>query len=129
MPLLVHKKTQQLLGFYFLRNRCCSDILMIENKNGSDKMKRHMKMEGKLLQRNKAWSDLKQTQKEWIAASLKKNYLTALKENQLNKQKEQEIIIRVLDEIEERDIWIPISEVRRYFNSKKRQWKRKYEKQ
>ena len=88
-----------------------------------------MQMEGKLLQRNKTWSDLNQNQREWIVASLRKGYMTALKGNQLNKQKEQEIVVKVLDEIEERDIWIPISEVRRYFNSKKGQWKRKYEKQ
>lgn len=91
-------------------------------------MKRYMQIDGRLLQIDKRWSHLNQKQREWIAASLKENYLNALKENRFNKEMEQEIIIRVLDEIEERDIWIPVLEVRKYFNRKKGKWKKQYQK-
>ena len=66
-------------------------------------MKNHKVVNGKLLQMNKKWCHLKNSQKEWIIHLCKQHDLGT-----------------VLEKIEEREIWIPESEVRKKYNEYKK---------
>lgn len=83
-------------------------------------MKNHTRVGGKLLQTNKRFSHLKQTQKEWILGRLRTRYIEALKESggKPSNQVRDQILDDVYAEIEERDIWIPYGEVKKYYFSK-----------
>lgn len=85
-------------------------------------MKNHIKINGKLLQTNKRFSQLKQTQKEWIATELYKLYHDKMKERRTTRKlpahHRDEVISSLYKKIEEREIWIPYREVEKYAFSK-----------
>lgn len=84
-------------------------------------MKNHKVVNGKLLQENKKWSQLKNNQKELIYNYLREQYVLFGKNN-YNKIPNKEQKIDILDNtysfIKEKDIWIPYAEVRKFLISK-----------
>lgn len=83
-------------------------------------MKNHKKVNGKLLQTNKKFSHLKQTQKEFIMQEL---YLQCKKytvENGTFPHKDGlfTVLDKVYQQIEQREIWIPYEEVYQHFQSR-----------
>jgi len=85
-------------------------------------MKSHTKVNGKLLQSNKHFSQLKQNQKDWLATELYKLYHDKMKERRttgkLPHNQLGEVITLFYWKIEEREIWIPYHEVESYTFSK-----------
>jgi hypothetical protein len=85
-------------------------------------MKNHIKVNGKLLQTNKRFSQLKNSQKEWIVVELYKLYQNKMKEKRTTrklKPDQRDIVISHLyDQIQSREIWIPYGEVKKYVYSK-----------
>src|SRR5699024_12663211 len=85
-------------------------------------MKNHIKVNGKLLQTNKRFSQLKQSQKEWIATELYKLYHDKMKERcttrKLPGNHRDEVISSLYKKFEEREIWILYHEVEKYKFSK-----------
>lgn len=65
-------------------------------------MKKHLKVNNKLLNTNKKWKDLKNSQKEWIK-NLARDYS----------------LDEVYEKIQEKEIWIPYLEVKKHCNYKK----------
>jgi hypothetical protein len=85
-------------------------------------LKNHIKVNGRLLQKNKRFSHLKSTQKDWIALELRRMY-----HNEMNKEgstkkllseRRSSIIATLYEQIQKREIWIPFREVEKYANSK-----------
>ncbi|MGF6949054.1 hypothetical protein QF028_001559 [Neobacillus sp. B4I6] len=85
-------------------------------------MKNHIKVNGKLLQTNKPFSQLKNSQKEWIATELRKLYHNQMKEigttKKLTPDHRKTVISSLYEKIQNREIWIPYGEVEKYANSK-----------
>lgn len=83
-------------------------------------MKNHIKVNGRLLQTNKKWSQLKLKQKEFIYKCIKEEYNSFVQENKRIPNKKEKIFIldKVYSIIQERDIWIPYNEVKRFYQSK-----------
>ncbi|MCM3729955.1 hypothetical protein M3226_31030 [Neobacillus cucumis] len=85
-------------------------------------MKNHIKVNGKLLQSNKHFSQLKNKQKEWIAVELYKLYHNKMKERQTTSKllpEHCDIVISSLYKlIQNREIWISYGEVEKYAFSK-----------
>lgn len=81
-------------------------------------MKNHIRINGRLLQTNKRFSQLKQQQKEWIAGVFKNRYCSKMKElnfkNKLPRDVRDEVIQQVYVEVETRGIWIPFRELEKY---------------
>jgi hypothetical protein len=71
-------------------------------------MKNHRIIEGKLLQTNKNWSQLKESQKTWIFEQIKNEHSEFIKRyGRLPVQKSKTIVLSaVWDLIIEREIWI-----------------------
>lgn len=59
-------------------------------------MKNHIVIDGRILQTNKRWSDLKLSQREWITNLLKEHTLD-----------------EVYAQIQDRGIWIPYAEIKK----------------
>jgi len=90
-------------------------------------MKNHIKVDGKLLQTNKRYENLKQKQKDiimsWLYEAFEAKYLE--KERMPDKRGDEEIVDAVYDRIQAADIWIPYGEVYRHYIAKKaklRKW-------
>ena len=83
-------------------------------------MRNHEYRNGQLIQTNKRFADLKQKQKECINNQLKEKYIANYKETgkKPTKQMKEKILIEVYEKIEGKGIWIPFSEVDKYFSSK-----------
>ncbi|UOQ95098.1 hypothetical protein MUO14_09285 [Halobacillus shinanisalinarum] len=85
-------------------------------------MKNHIKVNGKLLQTNKRFSQLKQSQKNWIATELYKLYHEKMKERRTTRKLPPEhrdaVISSLYEQIQNREIWIPYGEVEKYAFSK-----------
>ena len=85
-------------------------------------MKNHIRVNGKLLQTNKCFSQLKNSQKEWIATELYKLYHDKMKERRttikLPPEHRDTVISALYDQIQKREIWIPYDEVKKYSFSK-----------
>lgn len=85
-------------------------------------MKNHIKVDGKILQTNKCFSQLKNTQKEWITATLYKLYHEKMKEKRTTRKlrpNQRDIVLSSLyEQIQSKDIWIPYDEVEKYAVSK-----------
>lgn len=75
-------------------------------------MKNHVKIDGKLLQTNKKWSALKQSQRDWIYEHLRIEHDACVESNEkLPMKKRKDIIIdTVYAKVVERGIWIPYGE-------------------
>ncbi|MGF9947236.1 hypothetical protein [Priestia megaterium] len=83
-------------------------------------MKNHVYQNGRLIQTNKKFSSLKQKQKEWITNELRHRYISAINypHTKLRPKTRDQILDEVYDLIEEKEIWIPYGEVKRYYFSK-----------
>ncbi|WP_079708017.1 hypothetical protein [Paraliobacillus ryukyuensis] len=85
-------------------------------------MKKHIKVNGKLLQTNKRFSQLKQTQKNWITTELYKLYHDKMKAGQtikkLPRTQREEVISSLYEKNEDKGIWIPYGEMENYTFSK-----------
>ena len=77
-------------------------------------MKNHVRVDGsgKLLQTNKKWSALKQSQRDWIYELLRIEHDAYVESNKRLPMKEQKDLIMdvVYAKVEERGIWIPFHE-------------------
>mgnify|MGYP000677194578 CR=1 FL=1 len=82
-------------------------------------MKNHEWVDGKLLQTNKKYSHLKQKQKEKIYQWMYEAYCSKYQE--LGKfpetRDDDDILLRVMDKIEEAEIWIPYGEINKHYQS------------
>lgn len=83
-------------------------------------MKNHIRVDGKLLQTNKKWSALKQSQRTWIhevTALEWAAYVERTGKLPIKKHKDK-IIDAVHTQVEQRDIWIPYNELKPAVNKK-----------
>lgn len=89
-------------------------------------MKNHEWVDGRLLQTNKKWGQLKERQKTWIYETAKKEYDRFVTER--GKQPvhgaKKALIDRIYDQITERGIWIPFGEVSRVLSRRIAHWSR-----
>ena len=90
----------------------------------------HQWVDGKLLQTDKRFSQLKGTQKEKIAHWLYEEY--RLIYDRVGKPPDSRhndaILDKVYAKIQDADIWIPFGEVRQYFYSRKNAFRKRYAK-
>lgn len=95
----------------------------------SKKTKTHKMVDGKLLQMNKRFSNLKMKQKDkitgWVYEEYK-NYVMKY-ERIPNSEADDCIIDAVLDKINEAEIWIPAGEIVSYYHRKKPQLQKRLE--
>lgn len=93
-------------------------------------MKNHMVVGGKLLQTNKKFSQLKNSQKEKINGWLYEEYEKLWRENGMIPGKSQKEIIvnNVYARIEEAEIWLPLDELYSYYESHINKFRKRYEK-
>lgn len=89
----------------------------------SKKTKVHKKIDGQLLQMNKAFSDLKMKQKDKIDSWVYEEYKKYVTENVRlpDSEADEYIIDSVLDIINDAQIWIPAGEIVSYYHRKKPQ--------
>lgn len=81
--------------------------------------KNHKLVDGKLLQMNKQFRDLKRSQQEKINDWLFQEYRRVWMEDGREPQKKKdEIVDKVMEHIHEAEIWIPETEVRKYFSGR-----------
>ena len=75
-------------------------------------MKNHVWQDGKLLQTNKKWSHLKESQKTWIFEMIRKEHTAYVEEHgRLPMKKRKDIVVdKVYERVNERGIWIPYGE-------------------
>lgn len=91
--------------------------------------KNHKMINGRLLQMNKPFSQLKQKQKEKIQEWLYQEYARIDEIGKPPNFKHNiEILSAVYDKIESAEIWIPFHEAEKYFYSRKRRFQTRYEK-
>jgi len=85
-------------------------------------MKNHQIIDGRLLQTNKKFSALKESQKtkvaEWEYEAYKDSYLKYKKVP--DKQREDEILFSVIDQIEAAEIWIPEDEIYKHYQGRRK---------
>ena len=92
-------------------------------------MKNHIRVNGKLLQTNKAWGDLKRKQQEWIYRIARERYEAFIS----NRGKlpvegsKKQLIEEIYTIIQDRDIWIPYGEVYRVLSRRIAHWNRQRE--
>ena len=81
-------------------------------------MKNHKLVNDVLLQTNKKWSHLKQSQKIWISDVTKKAHEKyILKHNKLPmRKKKYEIFDEVDEKVKQHEIWIPYGELKLHVN-------------
>ena len=91
-------------------------------------MKNHIVVNGKLLQTNQKFSDLKQSQQDDIRSWIRNTYRQVRDSDFAGNPREikEEVVSRVMEKIRERDIWIPEHEIRREYESMARSMHEKY---
>lgn len=90
-------------------------------------MKNHISVNGKLLQVNKKFSQLKTSQKERISQWLYEAYVLFAKEDGTLLKRDKELVYDVVKQrIEEADIWIPFAEVIKYFEKKRSSYRKNF---
>ena len=96
-------------------------------------MKNHLKVNGKLLQTNKRFSQLKDSQKDWITTELYKLYHDKMKERcttrKLPSDHRDTVISSLYEQIQKKEIWIPYGEVKKYAFSKTTEIVKSFKKQ
>ena len=92
-------------------------------------MKKHEMINGRLLQTNKSFSQLKQNQKLKINEWMYKEYRTVwIKKGKEPDKCDKDIIVNaVYDKIKEAEIWIPLGEIYKYYERHKNKFKKRYE--
>lgn len=89
-------------------------------------MKNHVKVNGRLLQTNKKFSDLKMKQKEKISEMLYEEF----KEQKVSGKLDiQSVVNAVYEKIREAEIWIPECELRKYFSAHLHKYNKRFEKE
>lgn len=85
-------------------------------------MKNHVIVDKKILQTNKKWAHLKEQQKEFILNLFKNEYKLFGERfsRPPSKIEKQEILNIVYEKIKEKEIWIPLVEVNKFFLSKEK---------
>lgn len=90
-------------------------------------MKNHISVNGKLLQTNKKFSQLKNSQKEKISQWLFNAYTSLAKEDGALHKRDKEALFSIVErQIEEADIWIPFEEVVMYFEKKRALYRKRF---
>ena len=93
--------------------------------------KNHKPVNGRLLQMDKQFSDLKERQKsriaEWIYTAYREAYLQTGKEP--DKEADTVILDSVMEKIEDAEIWIPYGEIVSYYRRRKKHMKKRLEKE
>lgn len=94
-------------------------------------MKNHIRVNGRLLQTNKKFSALKLRQKEWIASLLRSKTISLVLEHhrQLRRPERERVLQETLNAIEQKGIWIPDCEVRRYYDNRIQRYYKSFYKQ
>jgi 8-oxo-dGTP diphosphatase len=87
-------------------------------------MKNHEMVNGRLIQTNKRFSQLKQRQKLKIHEWLYEAYVDV----EFGKIKKYDVVSAVYKKIEDAEIWIPYGEVDTYYSAHKNQFRKRYEK-
>ena len=82
-------------------------------------MKNHILAEGKLLQTNKKFSHLKDSQKEKINGWLYEEYSSLWKEcgKEPGQSQKETIVDNVYTKIKEAEIWLPLDELYAYYEA------------
>lgn len=92
--------------------------------------KNHQMVDGRLLQTDKRFSQLKQKQKEKISVWLYQAY--SLEYDRIGKAPDgkcqTELLWKVYEKIEEAGIWIQFGEVVQYYNQRKNVYRKRFEK-
>ncbi|WP_242829517.1 pyridoxamine 5'-phosphate oxidase family protein [Butyrivibrio fibrisolvens] len=86
-------------------------------------MSKHIEVNGRLVQADKRYNDLKQRQKSHISQWLYDAYKKQVAENMTD----DEALAPVFDKIDEAQIWIPEREIRKIYRSKKTKFKKRME--
>lgn len=90
-------------------------------------MKDHVFVDGKLLQTNKKFSHLKNSQKEKISEWLYEAYASFAKEDGTLLKNDKEAVFDIVkQQIEEADIWIPFEEVIIHFDKKRAAYRKRF---
>ena len=94
------------------------------------KSKTHKRIDGQLLQMNKKFSSLKQKQQQNINEWLYQEYRAVYDENGMppDKDNDLDIIFNVAEKISEAKIWLPDSELEKYYCSRKNKFRSRYAK-
>ena len=90
-------------------------------------MKKHEIVNGKLLQTNKKFSQLKERQKTEINEWLYEYYKNYADDNG-REPKNDDVVSAVYCQIEAAEIWLPLGELERYYASRKFKIRKRYEK-
>ena len=92
--------------------------------------KNHKIVNGRLLQTDKPFSQLKQSQKEKIHEWLYLEYSKIYQANGISpdSRHNETILCAVYEKIEESQIWIPFGEVQKYFYRHKNKFRKRFEK-
>ena len=93
-------------------------------------MKNHIFAEGKLLQTNKKFSHLKDSQKEKINGWLYEEYSSLWKEcgKEPGQSQKETIVGNVYAKTKEAEIWLPLHELYAYYEAHINKFKKRYEK-
>lgn len=93
--------------------------------------KNHKRVNGRLLQMDKRFSDLKERQKsriaEWIYIAYREACLRTGKEP--DKEADTVILDSVMAKIEDAEIWIPYGEIVAYYRRRKKNLKKRFDKE
>ena len=95
------------------------------------KTKTHQKIDGRLLQMNKRFSNLKQKQQQDINDWLYDEYRRIYAEIGMppDSRHNDDILFAVNEKIEKAQIWLPFSELEKHFIGKKSSYKNRYERE
>ncbi len=96
-------------------------------------MKNHIKVNGRLLQTNKRFKQLKESQKNWIVPELYNLYHKKMEEirttRKLPPHHRDTVISSLYEQIRDREIWIPYDEVKKYTFGKTAKMVKSFKKQ
>jgi len=93
--------------------------------------KNHQMVNGRLLQTDKPFYQLKQKQKEKINEWLYREYRAICQQTGKvpDARHNDKILFAVQEKIEAAEIWIPLGEVEKYFFSRKNAFRKRFEKE
>lgn len=95
---------------------------------GATTVKNHFIADGKPLQANKSWGQLKRNQQEWILRIAHDQYdLFMEKHGKVPVEGKKQLIEEIYAIIQDREIWIPFGEVYRVLSTRIALWNRRHE--
>ena len=93
-------------------------------------MKNHIRIGNRIIQTNKRFDQLKRRQKEFIDGLLREKTIEVLnKKGILTKQDKEDVLWETMSKIDERGIWIPFQEVKKFYSGRIARYRRISEKQ